>query len=108
MTQTDQEKRDEILHAKLNLETSQIAWSELERFFASGIIFTVTETLDLVDVAVQIANDNTHLVSAWLEQGLLTRVTDEQAQAWAEYDTAVWTVVLKPWILVQGERRQPH
>lgn len=108
MTQTDQEKQDEILHAKLNMETSQIAWSELERFFASGIIFTVTDTLDLVDVAVQIANDNTPVVSAWLEQGLLTRVTDEQAQAWAESGASVWTVVLKPWVLVQNERRQPH
>ena len=108
MSQTDQEKLDEVLHAKLNMETAQIAWSELERFFASGMIFAVAETLDLVDVALQIANDNTQIVSAWLEQGLLARVTDEQAQAWAEAKADVWTVVLKPWILVQGERRHVH
>lgn len=108
MSQTDQEKLNEVLHAKLNMETEQIAWSELERFYASGMIFAVAESLDLVDVALQVANDNAKVVSAWLEQGLLARVTDEQAQAWSDTNTNVWAVVLKPWILVQGDRRQTH
>lgn len=108
MTETNQDQRDEVLRAKLNLEMSQIAWTELQHFFASGIIFAVAAPLDLVEVAVQVANDNKDAVTVWLEQGLLARVRNEQAQAWVDTDQSVWTIVLKPWILVQEEPRQPH
>jgi hypothetical protein len=36
----------------------------------------------------------------------LSQVVDEQAQQWLDNNAMLWTVVVKPWILVQ-ERRQP-
>ena len=92
---------ENILHAKLNLETATIAWTELQRFFATGVVFNVSTELDLVDVAVQISNDNRAAVEAWLNSDKLARVSDELALKWFEQNATVWSVVVKPWILVQ-------
>lgn len=102
-----QKKLDEVLHAKLNLETAQMSWKELERYFASGALICVGKELDLVDVAVHVANDDKAAVTQWMNLGSVSKVTDAQAQAWHEADAALWAVVVKPWILVQEEPSSP-
>lgn len=91
----------EILRAKINLETSQIAWKELLRFFASGTVIAVSPELDLVEVATRISVDDTVQVEQWMSTGRLGKVSDEQARTWLENDALVWSVVVKPWVLVQ-------
>lgn len=93
--------QDELLRAKLNGETARFSWKELQRFFAAGTVIAVHDDLDLVDVALQIANDNKQAVSQWMTAGQLGRVSDDQAQTWLEAEAELWTVVVKPWILVQ-------
>jgi hypothetical protein len=91
----------DIAREKVNLETSKIAWKELQRFFASGSAVFVASSLDLVDVAYQISIDNKNLVEQWLQDNLVGLVSDQQALKWLESNTEVWAVVVKPWILVQ-------
>ena len=90
-----------LLHAKLNLETAPIAWHELQRFFATGVVFRVDNTIDMVEVAVHISNDDRAKVEQLLSSGQLARVSDEFALKWFETDATLWSVVVKPWILVQ-------
>ena len=90
-----------LAREKVNLETSQIAWAELQRFFASGAAIYVAPELDLVDVAYQFSIDNKEQVEQWLQSGQVTRVSDQQALTWYQTDAMVWAVVVKPWILVQ-------
>ena len=99
---------DDILRAKLNLETATMQWKELERFFASGVLILVGSDLDLVDVGVCVANDEKAAVAKWLEDGRIAKVSNEQAIAWHEANATLWTVVIKPWILVQEEKRIAH
>lgn len=87
--------------AKVNLETSSIAWSELQRFFAAGLAIAVADELDLVEVACQFSLDNKTQVEQWLQAGLVGQVSDEQALQWIADDRQVWAVVVKPWVLVQ-------
>ena len=91
----------DIVREKVNLETSKIAWKELQRFFASGSAVFVASSLDLVDVAYQFSIDNKNLVSQWMQNNQVALVSDQQAINWAESDVKVWAVVVKPWILVQ-------
>lgn len=99
-----QKKLDEILYAKLNLETAPMSWKDLERFFASGAVILVGRELDLVDVAVHIAHDNKETVAAWLKVGSVRKVSDAEAATWHEKNASLWTVVVKPWILVQEDK----
>ena len=92
--------------AKMNLETSTIPWSELQRFFAAGLAIAVADDLDLIDVACQFSLDNKSQVEAWLKAGQVGHVSDAQASAWIADDSSVWAVVVKPWVLVQNHRSE--
>ncbi len=91
----------DIAKEKVNLETSQIAWKELQRFFAAGAAVFVASDLDLVDVAYQFSIDNKDQVASWLQNSQVSLVSDQQAIDWFETDAKVWAVVVKPWVLVQ-------
>lgn len=98
---TTSDKQDQFLRAKLNQETAQIPWQELQRYFAAGMVIAVSDDLDLVDVAARIANDDKASVAQWMEQKRISKVSDAQATTWTQVDALLWTVVVKPWILVQ-------
>jgi hypothetical protein len=102
MTTISQQEIDRI---NLNLETSRIAWKELQRFFASGSAIFVSEGLDLIEVAVQISKDNKTQVAQWMGAGQIGRVSDAQALAWYEADADVWAVVVRPYVLVQSTEK---
>jgi hypothetical protein len=87
---------------KLNLETALIPWQQLQRFFASGQTVFVSSKLDLIQVANAFAKDDKALVEPWLHQDLISKVSDQQAIDWIESNTEVWSVVIKPWVLVQN------
>lgn len=87
--------------AKIVGETAKAPWKELERFYAQGILILVSDTLDLVEVGFAISSDNTKQVNQWMESSLLTRQFDQLAIEWEKNNSDVWTVVIRPWILVQ-------
>ncbi len=89
------------LEQQINLETAQIRWHELQRFFASGNAIAVDASLDLTHVAAQIVADNAAQIKSWMDAGLVDAVKDTQAATWYEQDALVWAVVIKPWVLVQ-------
>lgn len=93
--------QQDIDRININLETSRIAWKELQRYFASGSAIFVSGELDLVEVAVQISKDNREQVAQWMDAGQIARVSDAQALAWYEADADVWAVVVRPYVLVQ-------
>lgn len=96
------------LEQQINLETAQIHWRELQRFFASGNAIAVDPSLDLTHVAAQIAADNAAQLKQWMDTGLVDAVKDTQALQWYEADAMVWAVVIKPWVLVQPITKQAH
>lgn len=94
-------EQQEVLRTKVNMETSRIAWKELQRFFASGVAVAVSSRLDLVEVALQMHGDNKTQIENWLSAGMIAKVADEQATAWLASDAEIWAVVVSPWVLVQ-------
>lgn len=86
---------------ELNAETAKIPWKELERFFANGTTIYVSPDLDLIDVAMEICHDNKVKMEQWMASGSVGQVSDDQAIGWLDADATVWSVVVKPWILVQ-------
>lgn len=92
---------DAELRQELNLETAQIAWRDLQYFFASGAVISVARDLDLIEVALQLSRDNKAQFEQWLTQGRVHLVKDEQARQWWDEDAQLWSVVVKPWVLVQ-------
>lgn len=95
------EQSREELQNKLNWETARLPWKELQRHFARGVVVVVSPELDLVEVAVATAGDDSGLVGSWSERGLVRRASDDDARRWQESNPGLWAVVVAPWVLVQ-------
>jgi hypothetical protein len=100
----ESDKEQELLHQKLNMETAPMPWRELLKHFAAGIVIVVDNDLDLIQVAASVANDDKAAVKKWMLANQLLKVSDTQAQDWLEQDALLWTVVVKPFILVQEKK----
>ena len=96
----------DILRAKLNLETAQLAWPELERHFARGDVIKVAPGMDLVEAALQLAENNSATVQAWLAEGRIARAGIADAEDWHARQPMFWAVVVAPWVLVQEVVKQ--
>jgi hypothetical protein len=96
----------DILRAKLSLETAQLAWPELERHFARGVVIKVAPGMDLVDAALHVAENNAATVEAWLAEGRIARVELADAEDWHARQPMFWAVVVAPWVLVQEAVQQ--
>jgi hypothetical protein len=89
------------LYAKLLGETASITWKELQPFFARGALLWVETSLDLIEVAEAVAENEASKVSAWLASGQVAKVSETRAMDLVERDPTLWAVVVAPWVLVQ-------
>lgn len=92
------------LKTRLNLETARITWKELGFFFARGRVIEVIATIDLIEVASALANDDAQQVSDWLNAEQVRVLPDAVAKEWAADDSDLWAVVLAPWVVVQKRK----
>jgi len=93
------------LYINLLGETAAITWQELQPFFARGALLWVTPGMDLVEVAMAVAEDNGAQVGQWLSEGLISKVEAPLAEDLLARDPQLWAVVVAPWVMVQ-ERAQ--
>lgn len=89
------------LYAKLLGETASITWKELQPFFAKGALLWVEPSLDLIEVAQAVAENDANKVSAWLGTGEVGKVSESHALALLDRDPPLWAVVVAPWVLIQ-------
>ncbi len=91
----------ELQSAKLNIETGLIAWDELARHFARGVVIRVHPDLDLVDVGQAFLSDDAAAVDGWRQSKQLNRASDDDARRWHAESAEFWALVVAPWVLVQ-------
>jgi len=91
----------ELERARIISETAKIPWLELQRLFAAGKVMWIAAELDLVDVACALQQDDLQQFETWTAAQQLAPVSDEQARCWVDADALLWSVVVKPWVLVQ-------
>lgn len=95
------------LYAKLLGETARIGWQELQPFFARGVLLWVDGALDLVAVAVAMAENEQASLAAWLNAGQLVKVDGPRAEDCLARDPVLWAVVVAPWVLIQERDESP-
>jgi len=91
----------EELRAKLIGETGKLEWHELERHFARGVVVAVNPGIDLIDVALTMANDDKDGLKKWFDAGTVRRAEAADAEAWLKTKPLFWAVVLAPWVVIQ-------
>ena len=101
---SDEQPPEPSLEQRLNQETAVIAWPELVRHFARGVVIHVSEHIDLIDAAVCLIEDNATLLQKWSEQGTVRRASDDDARDWTQREPEFWCVVTAPWVLIQEKK----
>ncbi len=91
----------EELRTKLIGETGKMEWHELERHFARGVVVAVNPGIDLIDVALTMANDDKDGLEKWFDAGTVRRAETADAEAWVKTQPLFWAVVILPWVVIQ-------
>ncbi len=89
------------LKQKIFSETARVSWTELETFYAKGNIIWVSEQLDLIEMALKFAEDDTAAIQNYLVSGDIEKMTPVKATQWHQQQPQLWATVVAPWILVQ-------
>ena len=92
--------RDELAQ-----ERGLLAWPELARHFARGVVVIVDPQLDLLDVADAMARDDRQRFGHWMTLGLVRRAEDDDALRWEKSESILDAIVVAPWVLV---KETPH
>ena len=94
MEKTDRENLQEQL--------DECTWKDLVPHFARGNIIKVSTSLDILETAIDVANDNAVKVKLLLEEKKLDHATDEDLKAWNETpEKRFKMLVVAPFILIQ-------
>ncbi len=94
MTTTDNSDR--------KLEIAPVTWHVLRPHLERDAIILVKAENDLRTVANEIAADNTSVVSAWIEDGSLSKPSDDQVDLWNSDPTLEFQcAIVQPFVLVQ-------
>jgi len=94
-------ERETLLRREYHDQTASIQWHDLQTYYAHGSVICVGESLDLVEVAVQLGMDNIDQFQDWIAQGDIAPVSEADALQWYESNESFWAVVAPPWVLVQ-------
>ena len=94
-------KQKQNFRSTLEAEIGPVDWQVIRPHFLRGAIIIVSKDLDLIDVAVKVAEDDTHAIKDWIEEGKLTKPFPEDAKRWEEEMEELTSLVVEPFVLVQ-------
>ena len=90
--------KDSSLKSTLKNDVGTVSWSWLRPHEKQGILFLVAERLDLVEVAVEVAEDRVLQIKTWLENGDLIRPTPAQTAEWEKSGGLFSGIIVKPYV----------
>ena len=92
------------LRAHLANEVHRVDWQPLAAHARRGGLVLVDTRLDLVEVAVAVAQDDTVQVQRWMEARQLLKPTDAQVDSWkSETEERFTVVIVQPYVLAQRD-----
>ena len=99
MTAEDQKVPE--VHDLLNAHTARIAWPDLVRHFARGVLVCASPGADLLQLATTLVRDDAAEFQAQVDAGRIWRAQDDDARRWNESQPEFWAVVVAPWVVIQ-------
>lgn len=79
----------------------EVFWTDLEAHVKRDAVIIADEQLDLVDVGMALATNDTRNVEAWIQGGKLQKPTAEEIARWALATNLTFvSVVVQPYVLI--------
>ncbi len=90
------------LAEKLKKDVANISWKDLQPHARRDAIIVVKDELDLSEVALAIAEDNTVSVQAWISAQAISKPTAEQLTDWNNTPQKQFTtLIVQPFVIVK-------
>ena len=90
------------LKERLNKDIADISWQELLPHARRDAVIIVKSELDLSEVAVAIAQDNTSLVQGWIASQSVAKPTAAQLSLWNDNPQKQFRVlIVQPFVVVK-------
>jgi hypothetical protein len=84
-------------------DLAEVSWRELKIHLKRDAIIIVDVDLNLIDVAVAVANDDKPLVETWIGEKQLGKPTEDHLRNWEKKsDNRFKMLIVQPFILVQN------
>ena len=83
-------------------DLAEVSWRELKIHLQRDSIITVATVLDIIDVAVAVADDDTAAVENWIHAQQLGKPTEEKLNSWGKAEDKLFRMlIVQPYILIQ-------
>ncbi len=93
----------EDLRTELAALLDEAEWNWLMPHAERGMLVIVSDDLDLLDVGMAIATDNTTSVQHWIGQNLLYKPSEAQIAHWNADDTRRFqALIVRPYVLMHA------
>lgn len=90
------------LKEQLSKDVDIAHWKWLSDHAQRDAVILVNPSLDLVDVGVALATDNTQAVQHWIAEALLVKPTEKEIIEWdAQAGKAFTSLIIQPFVLIQ-------
>ena len=90
------------LRAELEKSLGPAEWSLIRKQMAKDTVIVVASTLELIDVALAVAQNEESRVKVWIESGEITKPDLEMLSNWEKTpDRTFLCVVVHPFVLIQ-------
>ncbi len=96
------------LRARLAHEIRRVDWTPLGPHAQRGGMILVDPQLDLLEVAVAVARDDSERVGRWMRERQLRKPTEAQIEIWQNETGERFTIaIVQPYVLAQREPSRP-
>jgi hypothetical protein len=93
---------DEALRLRLREMMGPVTFDVLEPHLARDVVVIVAPSLELIEAAIAVAQDDTAQVESWIASGTFRKPSEAERVRWKEQMGREWTsVVVQPFVLVQ-------
>jgi len=88
--------------ASFKRDIAEISWRELKIHLQREAIITVASELDLIAVAVAVAEDDSKMIAGLIAAEQLGKPTEVQLKYWEEHQkVSFMMLIVQPYILIQ-------
>jgi hypothetical protein len=92
----------EEIKTQLKQELADVTWDSLMPHSKRDAIIIVNEALNLIDVGMAIAKDETMPVQHWISEALIRKPSVEELSQWNSDSTKEFsTLIVQPFVLIQ-------
>jgi hypothetical protein len=90
------------IKARLSQDLADTQWSDIQPHAQRDAVIVVDRSLDMVEVGVALAQDNTTSVQHWIDEQLIQKPTPQQLTTWNEQpDRMFSTLIVQPFVLIR-------